>query len=329
MEEVNPTLTNQLPRKMTQTLRLIPDAQTENNASSSIVEPSTSFALHELLAGAVAGSTGIFVGHPLDTLKVRTQMISGTSSTSVSALLFNSQYGSVWKGVWPPVLMAGVLNAQIFFTYGRSCGVWNDNFNKQKDEPSKLRDIVCGGITGLVSALIMCPTEHVKTRLQLQHNSNVVMSNRSNEVIYRNGLHALRHIYETAGMAGLYRGFAATALRQGPSFSVYFTTYNTLKSQAAHYQKDSLWMSIASGGVAGSLAWAVVYPVDLIKNRIQAMPLTSKKKYSMLSVAQQFVQENGWRALFRGFSLTVLRAFPVNAVIFPTYELTLQVLKRQ
>ena len=326
MEEVNPTLTSQLTRKLTQTFRLSPDAQTDK--SSPIIEPSTSFALHELLAGAVAGSAGIFVGHPLDTLKVRTQMISGTSSASVSALIFNSQYGSVWKGVWPPVLMAGVLNAQIFFTYGRSCGVWNEHFNMQKDEPSKLRDVVCGGITGLVSALIMCPTEHVKTRLQLQHNPNAVVSKGSNEVIYRNGLHAVGHIYETAGITGLYRGLAATALRQGPSFSIYFTTYNTLKSQAAHNQKDSLWLSIVSGGVAGSLSWAMVYPVDLIKNRIQAMPLDSKK-YSMVSVAQQFVQENGWRALFRGFSLTVLRAFPVNAVIFPTYELTLQALKRQ
>lgn len=256
------------------------------------------------------------------------QMLPSTSSASVSALFYNPQYGSVWKGVVPPVMMAGLLNAQIFFTYGRSTGMYNTWFGLRDGEQSIVRDGVCGLFTGLASALIMCPTEHVKTRLQVQHKSNVTLSNNgSGEIMYRNGMHATRHIYEKAGIRGLYRGFAATAARQGPSFAVYFATYNHLKEQATQYhQKDSLLISIASGGIAGSLSWAVVYPIDLIKNRIQAMPLDSKVNHSMAAIARQFVQENGWRALFRGFGLTVVRAFPVNAVIFPTYELTLEAL---
>lgn len=225
--------------------------------------------------------------------------------------------------------MAGVLNAQIFFTYGRSTGLWNDYFQLQKEESSLLRDGICGGFTGLISAIIMCPTEHVKTRLQTQHKSNVVLTNGSGEVMYRNELHATRHIYETTGITGLYRGFVATAARQGPSFAVYFATYNLLKEQSSKYfQRESLSTSIAAGGIAGSLSWAVVYPIDLIKNRIQAMPLDSKMNHSMVATARQFVQENGVRALFRGFWLTVIRAFPVNGVIFPTYELTLKALEQ-
>ena len=322
MEEISPTLA----RQSTQSSIRINQAQTAETSLS--IEPATTFALHELLAGAVAGSAGIFVGHPLDTLKVRMQMLPSTSSSTVQALLFNSQYGSVWKGVFPPVMMAGVLNAQIFYTYGRSTSLWNEYFDLQKGEKSALRDGVCGWFTGSVSALIMCPTEHVKTRLQTQHKSNVALSIGSNEVIYRNGLHATRHIYETTGIIGLYRGFIATAARQAPAFAVYFTTYNGLKTQAAKYDQDSLLVSITAGGIAGSLSWAVSYPVDLIKNRIQAMPLDSKMNHSISAVARQFVQENGWRALFRGFWLTIIRAFPVNGVIFPTYEWTLKALKQ-
>jgi solute carrier family 25 carnitine/acylcarnitine transporter 20/29 len=321
MEEIIPSLA----RHSTRSLRINP---TKPDDGTSSIEP-TSFALHELISGAVAGSAGIFVGHPLDTLKVRMQMLPSTSSTSLSALLFHSQYGSVWKGVGAPVTTAGVLNAQIFFTYGRSTGLWNDYFQLQKEESSLLRDGICGGFTGLISAIIMCPTEHVKTRLQTQHKSNVVVTNGSGEVMYRNELHATRHIYETTGITGLYRGFVATAARQGPSFAVYFATYNLLKEQSSKYfQRESLSTSIAAGGIAGSLSWAVVYPIDLIKNRIQAMPLDSKMNHSMVATARQFVQENGVRALFRGFWLTVIRAFPVNGVIFPTYELTLKALKQ-
>lgn len=324
MEEVTPLL----PRQATQSFRINPST-TSNNASPASIEAPV--ALHELIAGATAGSAGIFVGHPLDTLKVRMQMLPSTSSTSVSALFFNSRYGSVWKGVFPPVMMAGVLNAQIFFTYGRSTVMMNSLLDIREGEPSLLRDGVCGLFTGLVSALIMTPTEHVKTRLQTQHESNVTLSkggSGKSEVFYRNGLHATQDIYQKAGIKGLYRGFVATALRQGPAFAVYFTTYNALKERASkHYdQNKSLITSILAGGFAGSLSWAVTYPVDLIKSRIQAMPLDSKMNCSMITVGRQFVQENGWRALFRGFGLTVIRAFPVNGVIFTTYEFTLKAL---
>lgn len=319
MEEIIPSL----PRQATKALQINPS--TSLTPSSPSIE--TSFAIHELIAGAIAGSAGIFVGHPLDTLKVRMQMLPSTSSTSVSALFFNSQYGSVWKGLLPPVMMAGVLNAQIFFTYGRSTQMINSDFDIRDGEQSLLRDGVCGLFTGLVSAFIMTPTEHVKTRLQTQHKSNVTLSKGLSEVIYRNGLHATHDIYQKTGITGIYRGFAATALRQGPAFAVYFTTYNALKEHASKYdQNNSLITSILAGGVAGSLSWAVTYPVDLIKNRIQAMPLDSKVNHSMVAISRQFVHENGWRALFRGFGLTVIRAFPVNGVIFTTYEFTLEAL---
>lgn len=319
MEEVLPALD----RRATSSVRIDPTRTPEPSSSQST---SPSLALHELFAGGVAGSAGIFVGHPMDTLKVRMQMLPAGTSSSISGL-FNPQYGSVWKGVVPPVTMAAVLNAQIFLTYGRTIASWNEYFGLRKEQPSMLRDGVCGGFTGLISALIMCPTEHIKTRLQTQHKSNVTASNQPGEVIYRNGFHATKHIYENYGITGLFRGTAATALRQSPSFAVYFTVYNSLKDKAAAYEKDSLLISMAAGGIAGSLSWAVVYPVDLIKSRIQAMPLDSHLNHSISAMTRQFVQENGWRALYRGFWLTVIRAFPVNGVIFPTYEVVLRTLK--
>jgi solute carrier family 25 carnitine/acylcarnitine transporter 20/29 len=36
------------------------------------------------------------------------------------------------------------------------------------------------------------------------------------------------------------------------------------------------------------------------------------------------LDEHGWRFFFRGLGVTLLRAFPVNAIIFPVYEITLE-----
>ena len=43
----------------------------------------------------------------------------------------------------------------------------------------------------------------------------------------------------------------------------------------------------------------------------------------MWTVAYDLVNEHGWRYMFRGLGVTLARAFPVNAIIFPVYEFVL------
>jgi solute carrier family 25 carnitine/acylcarnitine transporter 20/29 len=82
-----------------------------------------------------------------------------------------------------------------------------------------------------------------------------------------------------------------------------------------------------AGGVAGSFAWAVVYPIDMIKSRIQSLPLhTRSSERSLWHVANKVVQAGGWSALYRGLGITLVRAFSVNGIIFPIYEVTLMML---
>lgn len=127
------------------------------------------------------------------------------------------------------------------------------------------------------------------------------------------------------------RGFVATAIRQSPGFCVYFATYERLKdilqspprnnNRTIIMQCNQLSASILAGGVAGSLSWAIVYPIDLIKSRIQALPLDCiKSDRSIWNIGNKIIEKQGWKALYRGFGITVVRAFPVNAVILTTHS---------
>ena len=269
-------------------------------------------AINDLCAGGIAGSAGIFVGHPLDSLKVRMQMSGGSLRKILSQ---SSKLGSVWNGLPAPLAGAAALNACIFLTYGNTTRLWDkyDTTNGKEDySNSLLKEAICGGITGFVSSFIMCPTEHIKTKLQL------------NATLYRNSFHAAQQIFATHGFAGLNRGFVSTAIRQSPGFCVYFGTYERLKDslQTHNYIKCSpLVASILAGGCAGSFSWAIVYPIDLIKSRIQALPLDcSKNERSIMHIGKAILKESGWKALYRGFGITVIRAFPVNAVILTTHS---------
>ena len=84
-----------------------------------------------------------------------------------------------------------------------------------------------------------------------------------------------------------------------------------------------------AGGMAGVVAWWAVYPVDVVKTRLQAQPLDKPQYKGVVDCFVKIVKADGPSVLFRGLGATLLRAFPLNAVTFAVYELTLHTLQQQ
>ena len=93
--------------------------------------------------------------------------------------------------------------------------------------------------------------------------------------------------------------------------------------------KPHEWASSAlAGGCSGALTWALIYPFDVIKTRIQTTSMqTPPSQRRMSFIYRSIVNQHGWRYLFRGLGITLFRAFPVNGIIFPVYEFTLAKLR--
>lgn len=214
--------------------------------------------------------------------------------------------------------------------------MWDEFYPRRNDKQSSsslAKNATCGGLAGIVSSIAVCPLDHVKTKMQLMDGGGSPSSFRTaNDILCNHGV------------SGLYRGFAATVGRQFPGFVIYFGSYDMLRSSflasfgsmttttmmttstAARWEELSA--SIFAGGIAGALSWAIIYPVDLVKTRVQSLTLTCPRhEQQMIYIARNVVHRHGWRALCRGFGITILRAFPVNAIIFLTYEATLEALQ--
>lgn len=87
--------------------------------------------------------------------------------------------------------------------------------------------LVCGcvcesGVFVCFQVLVMSPADIVKVRLQCQSELP------DSRPKYRGPVHCLLSIARDEGLLGLYRGSAALALRDGPSFATYFLTYNSI-----------------------------------------------------------------------------------------------------
>jgi solute carrier family 25 (mitochondrial carnitine/acylcarnitine transporter), member 20/29 len=178
---------------------------------------------------------------------------------------------------------------------------------------------------------------------------------------YHGPVDAVYSITKKNGIQRLYQGWWSTLLREIPAFGLYFCVYDYLKdvtntqlvqcwtddsinpcnSNISDNNKNNnyssptkvtshTWIASAiAGGLSGSLTWAIVYPVDLIKSRIQTAALTTPhSQLRMIHVATNIVQQHGVSHLFRGLNITLLRALPVNGTIFPVYEFTLQQMTR-
>jgi solute carrier family 25 carnitine/acylcarnitine transporter 20/29 len=50
---------------------------------------------------------------------------------------------------------------------------------------------------------------------------------------------------------------------------------------------------------------------------------TPLEKRRLFRVGREIVRKEGVSALFRGLNITIIRAFPVNAIVFPVYEFCL------
>eukprot|EP00581_Thalassiosira_minuscula_P015154 CAMPEP_0183713194 /NCGR_PEP_ID=MMETSP0737-20130205/8116_1 /TAXON_ID=385413 /ORGANISM="Thalassiosira miniscula, Strain CCMP1093" /LENGTH=408 /DNA_ID=CAMNT_0025941945 /DNA_START=304 /DNA_END=1530 /DNA_ORIENTATION=- len=198
---------------------------------------------------------------------------------------------------------------------------------------------MCGSMAGLVQAFVICPMEHIKCRLQVQ-SSAIEASASATKVnaqqMYKGPVDCCTSIVKKHGFfSGLYRGMGVTLWRETPAFGLYFAVYDTIKEKVESLleEKDEkhpipshahAWAASAlAGGISGASTWAIIYPFDVIKSQIQTSPLDKHLQKGMWTVGRDIVREHGWKHMFRGLGVTLVRAFPVNAIIFPVYEFVL------
>ncbi|KAL0479747.1 hypothetical protein AKO1_007550 [Acrasis kona] len=266
--------------------------------------------IRHFVAGTVGGVAGVVVGHPFDTVKVRIQsrpdIYKGVPSTFLK-IFKNEGIKGLFKGMLLPVSGVGFTSALCFGVYGNSMNLLRKYRGEEKTKSQYFTNVfLAGSISGTILCALTCPSELVKTRLQIQDHG---------VKLYNGPLDCARKIYQTEGLRGLNRGMSATLLRDaGPGYGIYFLSYEMLKD----YLGNSALSLMFAGGSAGVISWITSYPFDVIKTRMQA-PTDGIRETFLQCTKRSFAQE-GWRVFFRGMNACMIRSFPVNAVTFYGYE---------
>ncbi len=161
---------------------------------------------------------------------------------------------------------------------------------------------IAGGFSGLPLAAIVGPTERIKCLMQVDKSK------------FNGFLDCFRYVYQEGGIRSVFRGTGSTALRDVPGNAAYFATYEIIKRFTCRLEgrdNASTIGILSAGGCAGIANWIVAIPFDTVKSRWQTAPVGKYK--NLVDVFQTLLRQEGPRALFRGLSPALLRAFPANA----------------
>ncbi|PFX20255.1 mitochondrial basic amino acids transporter-like isoform X1 [Stylophora pistillata] len=278
----------------------------------------------EFIAGWCAGCTGVIVTQPLDTVKVRMQVLSSGSkpaaTTSLSCfynIIKHETIFGLFKGMAPPLAAVALQNAILFGVYGNVLKMFS---SKNGDKPALSHVCFAAAASGAAQLWVVGPMELIKIKLQLQTEGKHSKSSH-----YRGAMDCIRKIYKTAGSRGLFQGATPLIFRDIPGFVVYFASYEILLdalSQRKSTTDTQPLVTMLAGGLAGMIGWFSTFPFDGIKTRMQADG--NKGLFTYKGTVDCFLQTyraGGVKSLFAGVGPCLLRAFPHNAVVFVVYNL--------
>ncbi|SCV05601.1 LANO_0H11078g1_1 [Lachancea nothofagi CBS 11611] len=158
------------------------------------------------------------------------------------------------------------------------------------------------------------------------HSGQSATTNVKAAAKYKNAVQAAYLIVTEEGPRALYRGVSLTAARQATNQGANFTVYSTLKTKLQDYHNTQMlpsWETSLIGLVSGAVGPFSNAPLDTIKTRLQKDKSTSKTSSftKIVAISRQLIQEEGFRALYKGITPRVMRVAPGQAVTFTVYEL--------
>eukprot|EP01012_Entosiphon_sulcatum_P024282 TRINITY_DN29453_c0_g1_i1.p1 TRINITY_DN29453_c0_g1~~TRINITY_DN29453_c0_g1_i1.p1 ORF type:complete len:468 (-),score=68.00 TRINITY_DN29453_c0_g1_i1:84-1466(-) len=270
----------------------------------------------DFLAGTAAGLVQRVCEYPLDTVKVKLQAGQSTSTLACLREIFAKDgVRGYFRGLSAPMAASMLDNAICFGVYSSAKQV----LEARRGEEDVLTDsFLAGGIAGAATTTVTCPFEVVKTLMQTQTGT----------ARYNNVFDCTRQLFLRQGIRGFFQGYLAMGPREIIGNGVTYLGYDASCSLFTPIGKTAddlqIWQYAVSGAVGGTAYWAIPYPLDAIKSRMQA----SRTKLSFVEAYRQLMGEGGVRSLYRGFTMAVVRAVPSSAALFVVYETAKQTLKQ-
>ncbi|KZO93762.1 mitochondrial carrier [Calocera viscosa TUFC12733] len=292
-------------------------------------------ALKFLLAGGIAGAVSRTCTAPFDRLKIylitrapdAVGSLANTAPTHGAKVIMNAVRGiyqesgavGFWIGNGLNVVKIFPESAIKFLSYESS----KRFFARYWDHVEDSRDIsgtsrfMAGGIGGITSQLAIYPIETVKTQLQSTAGGQIRTML----------IPTMQRMWVDGRYRAYYRGLTAGLIGVFPYSAIDMSTFEALKLAYIKYsgkEEPGVLALLAFGSVSGSVGATSVYPINLVRTRLQASGSSGHpQKYTgVWDVAQKTYAQEGWRGFYRGLAPTLAKVIPAVSISYVVYEHT-------
>lgn len=268
-------------------------------------------------------------GQPFDTVKVRLQTarpgenLYNGPMDCVKKIWEGEGLKGFYKGTLIPMIGVGFCVSVQFAAQTQVRKYFAEQNKKNGKEGQPLTLLQCGlagGAAGLANAPLSTPIEHIRIRLQIQAGETLGPFALIKEIVARHGVGAV------------FKGWWSTVFREFPGYGFYFMTYEMALRAFTPKGKTvndlSSMTLLLCGALGGCGMWLTCYPLDVVKSRMQADAFEpARARYtSTIGCYKSIWATEGVRGFYRGMAPCLIRAFPVNAITFLTYELTMRLM---
>ncbi|XP_015600074.1 mitochondrial carrier protein Rim2 [Cephus cinctus] len=230
---------------------------------------------------------------------------------------------ALFKGLGPNLVGVAPSRAIYFCTYSKSKGF----FNSVLPPDSPLVHVCSASCAGFMASTATNPIWFVKTRLQLDQQTNRVTA-----------MECVRRIYQQSGILGFYKGIVASYFGISETV-VHFVIYEAVKawlianrSRVSSNADDDSKTSrdflefMAAGAFSKTVASCIAYPHEVARTRLREEGTKYRTFWQTLSTV---CAEEGPRGLYRGLATQLVRQIPNTAIMMATYEAVVYILTRQ
>lgn len=183
------------------------------------------------------------------------------------------------------------------------------------------KSLVAGGVAGGVSRTAVAPLERLKILLQVQNPHNIK---------YNGTIQGLKYIWRTEGFKGLFKGNGTNCARIVPNSAVKFFSYEQASKGILYLYRQQTGnedaqltplLRLGAGACAGIIAMSATYPMDMVRGRLTVQTENSPYQYrGMFHALSTVLREEGPRALYKGWTPSVIGVIPYVGLNFAVYE---------
>ncbi|KAK6188766.1 hypothetical protein SNE40_004878 [Patella caerulea] len=240
--------------------------------------------------GVLYGLTNVCVGHPFDTLKTKMQAEAGFEKTNMVQTFVKTlkQQGlkGLYRGCIPPLWGSGIYRSAQFAVF-EALYTQQDNRIGKYELPGtgglQLRVLTAGACASTVRAVIETPLEYAKVRGQTSQKWQ---------------------------LSKVYTGFGVTWCRTMGLMCTFFILVDSGRRHFPEHFKRPLLGPFLTSGIAATLAWWIVWPLEYMKCQVQC---DYGQKVSVVQRMRNVIRERGgFFALYRGLMPGTIRSFLAN-----------------